>query len=42
MRRILGKGMNDADYYKYWDKLRKTYSIRANLSIDGNGIETNS
>ncbi|MBQ1233659.1 MAG: strawberry notch family protein [Clostridia bacterium] len=32
---ILGKGMNDADYYKYWDKLRKSYSIRANLSIDG-------
>lgn len=36
---ILGKGMNDADYYKYWDKLRKTYSIRANLSIDGNNYK---
>ena len=32
---ILGKGMNDADYYRYWDKLRKTYTVRANLSIDG-------
>jgi len=32
---ILGKGMNDADYSKYWNKLRKEYSIRANLSIDG-------
>lgn len=36
---ILGKGMNNADYYKYWDKLRKTYSIRANLSIDGNNYK---
>lgn len=36
---ILGKGMNDADYYKYWDKLRKTYRIRANLSIDGNNYK---
>ncbi|MBP3554450.1 MAG: strawberry notch family protein [Clostridia bacterium] len=32
---ILGKGMNNEDYKKYWDKLRKDHSIRANLSIDG-------
>lgn len=32
---ILGQGMNNADYYKYWDKLRKSFNIRANLSIDG-------
>lgn len=32
---ILGKGMNNADYSRYWDKLRKEYTIRANLSIDG-------
>ena len=36
---ILGKGMNDADYYKYWDKLRQTYNIRANLSVDGNNYK---
>ena len=32
---VLGKGMNDADYRKYWNKVRKEYTIRANLSIDG-------
>lgn len=36
---ILGKGMNDADYYKYWDKVRKEYSVRANLSIDGSNYK---
>lgn len=36
---ILGKGMNDADYGKYWNKLRKTYNIRANISIDGNNYK---
>ena len=36
---ILGKGMNDADYRKYWDKVRKEYTIRANLSIDGSNYK---
>ena len=36
---VLGKGMNDTDYYRYWDKLRKSYNIRANLSIDGNNYK---
>lgn len=36
---ILGKGMNDADYRKYWDKVRKEYSVRANLSIDGSNYK---
>ena len=36
---VLGKGMNDKDYHKYWDKVRKTYSIRANLSIDGSNYK---
>lgn len=36
---ILGKGMNDADYRKYWDRVRKEYSIRANLSIDGSNYK---
>ena len=36
---ILGKGMNNADYYKYWDKLRKSFNIRANLSIDGSNYK---
>lgn len=36
---ILGKSMNDGDYYKYWDKLRKSVNIRANLSIDGSNYK---
>lgn len=32
---ILGRGMADKAYSKYWDKLRQDYNIRANLSIDG-------
>ena len=36
---VLGKSMNDQDYYRYWDKLRKSYSIRANLSIDGSNYK---
>lgn len=36
---ILGQGMNDGDYYRYWDKLRREYSIRANLSIDGDNYK---
>ena len=36
---ILGKGMNNNDYYKYWDKLRKNYNIRANLSVDGSNYK---
>lgn len=36
---VLGKSMNDTDYYRYWDKLRKSVSIRANLSIDGNNYK---
>lgn len=36
---ILGKGMNNADYSRYWNKLRKEYNIRANLSIDGSNYK---
>ena len=36
---VLGKSMNDQDYYRYWDKLRKNFNIRANLSIDGNNYK---
>lgn len=36
---ILGTGMNDADYSKYWNKVRQKYNIRANLSIDGNNYK---
>lgn len=36
---VLGKSMNNNDYYKYWDKLRKSVSIRANLSIDGDNYK---
>lgn len=32
---ILGKGMNDSDYSRYWNDLRQSYTIRANISIDG-------
>ena len=32
---ILGRGMADKAYSKYWDKLRQDYNIRANISIDG-------
>lgn len=32
---ILGKGMNDSDYSRYWNDLRQNYTIRANISIDG-------
>lgn len=32
---ILGKGMNDSDYSQYWNDLRQSYTIRANISIDG-------
>ena len=36
---VLGKSMNDQDYYRYWDKLRKNFNIRANLSIDGSNYK---
>ncbi len=36
---VLGKSMNDNDYYSYWDKLRKSFNIRANLSIDGSNYK---
>ncbi|MEG1491467.1 MAG: strawberry notch family protein [Oscillospiraceae bacterium] len=38
---ILGKGMaNDAPAFKaWWDELRKTYDIRANLSLDGSNYK---
>ena len=36
---VLGKSMNDQDYYRYWDKLRKDFNIRANLSIDGSNYK---
>lgn len=36
---VLGKSMNDQDYYRYWDKLRKSFNIRANLSIDGSNYK---
>ena len=36
---VLGKSMNDQDYYRYWDKVRKSYNIRANLSIDGSNYK---
>ena len=36
---VLGKSMNDQDYYRYWDKLRKKFNIRANISIDGNNYK---
>ena len=36
---ILGKGMNNADYAKYWNQVRKEYNIRANLSIDGSNFK---
>ena len=36
---VLGKSMNNNDYYSYWDKLRKKFNIRANLSIDGNNYK---
>ena len=36
---VLGKSMNDQDYYRYWDKLRQSYNIRANLSIDGSNYK---
>jgi len=32
---ILGRGMSDLNYSKYWDKVRERYNIRANISIDG-------
>ena len=32
---ILGRGMADDKYGKYWDRLRKEYTIRANIGIDG-------
>ena len=32
---ILGRGMADKAYSKYWDKLRQDYNIRVNISIDG-------
>lgn len=36
---ILGKGMNNTAYARYWNQLRKDYSIRANLSIDGDNYK---
>ena len=36
---VLGKSMNNQDYYRYWDKLRKNFNIRANLSIDGSNYK---
>ena len=36
---VLGKSMNNQDYYRYWDKLRKSFNIRANISIDGNNYK---
>ena len=36
---VLGKSMNNQDYYRYWDKLRKKFNIRANLSIDGSNYK---
>ena len=36
---VLGKSMNNQDYYRYWDKLRQSYNIRANLSIDGSNYK---
>lgn len=32
---ILGRGMADDKYSKYWNKLRQEYTIRANIGIDG-------
>ena len=32
---VLGRGMADANYSRYWDKLRERYTIRANIGIDG-------
>ena len=36
---ILGKGMNNTDYARYWNRLRRNFNIRANLSIDGSNYK---
>ena len=36
---ILGRGMADANYSRYWNSLRESYNIRANLSIDGDNYK---
>lgn len=36
---ILGKGMSDSAYSRYWNQIRKEYNIRANLSIDGDNYK---
>ena len=32
---VVGRGMADANYSKYWNKVREQYTIRANIGIDG-------